>query len=341
VKKHTTVLTRAHTRVLLALLAILALPSALHAVEPIFPAPCAGWPMATYLRNDKIEVAVAPQAGRLIHVGWRKSFNVLRLDHDLAGTSFMDADPPPAFVNLGGAWLWPIGQGWWPSIAGADWPPPPVLAEADWEADAGREPDGTEWCAMSRSYGKPLSVAVTRRIALIPGESRFTIDQRAERTEQSDLPVALWSVTQLDNPFRVFLPVDEGKDLTLLMGDPPDPRQIEAIDGIRVFTPDKDAPSVKLGSGSSRAWIAAQCKNVLILQKMRSRSHGGVHPDGCTVEAYVDTGQGYTEIETLSTEHYLAPGEVVENTVYVELHLLPVDVKPREAVERVKALVGE
>jgi hypothetical protein len=314
------------------------------AAQPILPAPYGNWMLTIPLYNLKMEVVVAPEAGRILHIGYRQSFNLLRLDPDLADTSFLHDASPPAFLNIGGDWLWPLGQGWWPSLTGADWPPPPVLAEAAWDHDAVRPQGGGSWCELRRTYDEPLNLKVTRRITLDPREARFTIDQRAVRTGPSDWPAALWSVSQLDAPTRVFLPVDPSEDddgLQVLVGERPGRDLLTIVEDVAVLdVKGISGDPVKLGSASRRAWVAAQKKHVLILQKMRSPDYGP-HPDGCTVEVYVSPDDGYAEIETLSSEHYLAEDASVENTVFVELHLLPTDLKPEDAARRVRELAGE
>jgi hypothetical protein len=323
----------------------LGLVAGLHAAaQPILPAPYGDWTLTTILGNPKMEVVIAPEAGRILHIGYRQSFNLLRLDPGLADTSFLHDADPPAFLNIGGDWLWPLGQGWWPSLTGSDWPPPPALAEAAWDHVAVRPHDAGPRCELSRTYGDPLNLAVSRRITLDPREARFTIDQRAVRTGPSDWPAALWSVTQLDAPTRVFMPVDPSEDgdgIQVLSGRRPAADRLRIAAGVAVIeTKGMSGEPLKLGSASPRAWIAAQTKHVLILQKMRSPQYGP-HPDGCTVEVYINPGEGYSEIETLSSEHYLAEAASVENTIFVELHLLPTNLTPEAAARRVKELAGE
>ena len=56
------------------------------------------------------------------------------------------------------------------------------------------------------------------------------------------------------------------------------------------------------------------------MERATSEDTQGTHPDGgCAVEMYSNAGLGYSEIETLSVEKKLMPGEALQNLITVDL----------------------
>ena len=55
-------------------------------------------------------------------------------------------------------------------------------------------------------------------------------------------------------------------------------------------------------------------------QAIPEREPTAPYPDGgCTAEVYSNFGLGYTEIETLSEERVLKPGEILANTLHITI----------------------
>ena len=75
----------------------------------------------------------------------------------------------------------------------------------------------------------------------------------------------------------------------------------------------------KLGSDSTRAWIAGERDGVVLLERASTEATGDYPDQGSRVTLYANTGLGYTEIETLSPEVLLKPGETLENTLTMEV----------------------
>ena len=98
----------------------------------------------------------------------------------------------------------------------------------------------------------------------------------------------------------------------------------------------------KLGSDSPRGWIAAQRGHVLMVERAETRYPGGPFPDGgCRVELYANSGLGYTEIETLSEERKLLPGEALENTLTMSFHHVEAGLDDQALAQRVREATGE
>ncbi|MBN1269480.1 MAG: hypothetical protein JXB04_07835 [Kiritimatiellae bacterium] len=311
-------------------------------VAPIAAAAFEGWTNAFQLANPLLEVTVAPCVGRIVRLRFKGGDNLLRLDGGLKGR-VPDPAHPEAWPNYGGDWLWPVAQSRWTAMAGADWPPPPPLAEAPWTGTAWKDADGAQCCLLAREYGEPVNLKVTRLVKLDKEKARVSIRQRAERTATSDVPVVLWHISQVGGATRVVLPRDTDSafsgGLKPLLFDLPDAEALSACDEAVVY--DTSAGEHKLCSDSKRAWIAAE-KNGTLLLESASNGSDGEHPDGgCTVEMYANAGMGYAEIETLSVEAALPPGEGLQNTLVIECHEVPADLSPCDLARRVRELRGE
>ena len=275
-----------------------------------------GWPNALLLQNDFATAALVPSIGRLVHFSARHGQNLLRLDAALQGHNPPLGDP---FFNVGGHWLWPVAQSRWPTLSpnGRDWPPPPALADLPWSGKAWIDADGNQCGLLSRQFGAPLNVAVSRLFVLAPSSSALLVRQRVERTAPSDIPVTLWTISQVDQADRIAMPADAHSPfhggIQTLIGARPSTLLAECGDVVvyRVA----EGSETKLGSDSRRSWIAA-AKGALVLFEAVSNDSPGEYPDGgCVVELFSNSSHGYSEIETLSPELNLPCGAAIENTL--------------------------
>ena len=288
-------------------------------VAPIGPETYQGWTNALRLQNAIIEVVIAPEAGRIVHLGLKGKDNLLRLDPALAGKK---PDPAQTWNNVGGDWLWPVSQSMWTVFDGQDWPPPAFLAEEPWTGTAWKNSDGSLLCLISRTYGEPLSIKVSRSIRMDKEKAAVTIRQRVERTAPSDVPVVLWNISQVAQAGQVALPVDADSrfhgGLKSLMGKKPTDSQLISCGDVSVYQVAEGAET-KLGTDSPRSWIAAARDTHVIFESVQNTAQGSFPDGGCIIELYSNHGLGYSEIETLSPEVNLPPGKVLENTLRIVL----------------------
>lgn len=324
-----------------------------------------GWANAVRLTNPAIEVIVAPGVGRIVSVRAADGSNLLRLDPAQAGIE-IPKDAEQTWFNIGGDWLWPAAQNRWKEFAGADWPPPKLVGDGPWQAETWTESDGRRCCRLTRDFGDPLDVRVSREISIGKDGARITILQKAERGGKASglrikkgdplpfsAPVTLWNVSQVIGARRAFLPADENSafegGVKVLMGERPGEDLLVRVDALNVYRAGVRGEH-KLGSDSRRGWIAAEKDGTLIVERVvrnlppvtrrTATAPPLVYPDGgCRVEMYSNKGQGYTEIETLSPEVRLLPGQRLENTLVIELHPFPKDLSDEDAAKRVFALV--
>ena len=175
---------------------------------------------------------------------------------------------------------------------------------------------------MSREYGEPIHIKVSRLIKLDKEAARFSIRQRIERTGPSELPVVLWNISQIAGASRVVIPQGPDsmfeKGIKALLFAMPDDKSLTSCG--HAFVYDATEGEHKLCSDSKRSWIAAQKGGVVIVERATSEITEGARPDGgCAVEMYSNADLGYSEIGTLSVEKKLLPGESLQNMITVDL----------------------
>jgi hypothetical protein len=295
-------------------------PDAAVPVAPVLPFEFQGWTNAFRLANTNLEMVVVPALGRIMSLRYRGGENLLRFDPALVGSG--PDRKSPQWINAGGEWLWPMAQSAWPQIAESDWPPPEALADTPWTATAWTATDGSMNCMLTRQYGRPLYIKVSRTIRLAPEKPEFTIRQRMERTRKADTPTTFWNLFQIAAAEKVIIPADEASafdnGFRPMMFDAPPTGQIHACPGAVVY--ETSAGEHKLCSDSKSRWIAALKNGVWIVVRARHAHMDGPQPDGgCTLEMYSNAGLGYTEIETLSPETILEDNAAAQNELSVQI----------------------
>ena len=294
-------------------------------VAPIESTAFAGFTNALQLANDQLHIVIVPAIGRIIHVGPSATNNMLHFNKNLAGKLPPEEDDGQ-WLNYGGDWLWPVAQSRWPDFQEGEWPPSRLLDGMPWDGRAWKCADGTLSCLLTREFGAPLHVKVSRLIKLPPDQDHFSIHQRMERVKKSTVPMTLWNISQIYQAERVVIPLDEdsafGKGYQPMMFDPPASNAVFETTACVVYKT-ADGKESKLCSDSKKSWIAAQRGSWVILEQIDKPITDGVFPDGgCTIEMYSNAGLGYAEIENLSIEKILKVGESIENTIHVTLRKL-------------------
>jgi hypothetical protein len=319
-------------------------PWATTPVAPIRPAPALGWDKAYTLSNGVATAVIVPAIGRLVAFSSGDVPSLFRIDEWYRGKL---PSNPGEFFNAGGDWIWPVAQSRWPSFSdnGSDWPPPPVMADGPWDCSAWEDADGARCAMLTRKYGAPLNIIVSRLFRLEAASSELVVRQRIERTEPSDIPVVLWNVSQIAKPDAVALPVASDsrfKDgLCTLTANGPAPGSLSNCGDVCIYTVTPGG-EVKLGGDSPRAWLAAARGDSAIFECAAAGNMPGTPPDGgCVIEMYSNEGLGYTEIETLGPEVALQPGTILENTLRMRLAKLPADAAPCALADTGRALAGE
>lgn len=314
--------------------------------QPVSPVTVHGHTNALVLRNRQLEVVVFPDAGRIGMLRFAGMDNVLRFDQALAERTAGQPAEDGNWRNLGGDWMWPVSQARWAGSFGRQWPPPLSLDGLPWRGHAWRSDDGAFHALLRLDVGAPAFLSVQRRIRLDPEAAEITIRQRIERTAVSQVPVTAWNISQIADARRVAFPVEPGagapEGFSILDFAPPPTGAVTRATGDVVVVDVRAGTEHKLGSASPRGWIAAQREGILLLERATSVQPGGDFPDGgCRIELYANSGLGYTEIETLSEERTLAPGQALENILVISLHRVAPDLGDAEFAARVRELLGE
>ena len=312
-------------------------------VAPILPGSHLGWTQAYRLQNEQVDAVLVPALGRLVHFSAREGENLLRLDPALQGKTPPENDP---FFNIGGDWLWPVAQDRWTALSekGRNWPPPPPLSHGPWNGSAWTDAEGASCALLSREYGAPLHIQVSRLFRLDPSSSALIIQQRIERTAPSPVPVVLWNISQVARAEKIAMPVDAASrfpgGLKTLMGRDLS-RHLTSCGTVTLFHVPPAGDEAKMGSDSPRGWIAA-ARGPHLLFESASPSPEGAHPDdGCTVEFFANPSHGYAEIETLGPEVDLLPGNVLENTLRLEIAAMQANPDPCAFADAARTLAGE
>ncbi len=312
-------------------------------VSPILPSEFLGWTNSFRLQNDRAEAVLVPAIGRLVHFAPHNGTSPFRLDPGLHGQT-----PPKGerFFNIGGDWLWPVSQARWAAFADndRDWPPPAALADLPWTCAAWTDADGAQCARLAREYGAPLHIQVSRLFRLAPGSATLVVQQRIERTAPSEIPVVLWNISQIAQADQIALPVSKPSKfrggLKPLMGRLPGRKHLAKCGDIAIYRV-RPGAETKLGSDAMRGWIAAARGTNVIFESVVNLALGDYPDGGCVVEVYSNQGLGYSEIETLSPELNLPPGQVLENTLRIELAETAAPLAPCPLAEFIRHLADE
>lgn len=305
--------------------------------SPIAAVSYRGFTNAIALQNEFLRAVIVPQIGRLMEIELLDSESPLRADTMLDKGKSGETNSWP---NYGGSWLWPAAQNRWQEQFGHNWPPP-SFDEMDWTASAWHRADGSSFCRLQLDIGAPLHVRVTREFLLPKNSAKLQMSQRIDRVLESKMPVALWNVAQIGHADEVVMPLDAGANLVPMYDTHIDPKFITACSNAVVIDP-REIGENKVGSTSPRSWIAGRKGNLVLILSAKPGDASGNFPEGgCRVQMFTSKPLGYSEIETLSEERALAPGETVANTVTMELFRAPAPVSGCALATWVEQLLGE
>lgn len=275
------------------------------------------WTQAVHLQNERLDAVILPEAGRIAQLLVQGQIPLLQLKEAVPG--------PEAEQNkwreLGGEWLWPMAQPHWSKITGADWPPPRVLDDRLWECNSWRTADGSQCCLLKREYDAPLDIKVSRLIRLDGRAARISIRQQIERKKESKIPVTLWNVVRLDHAERILFPTEEISNFPggykVMSARAPKPNELKRVGNVMVYD-SRGGKELKIGADSKADWIAAQKSNQVVVVKMHTEERGSAPDGNCRQEFFSNPEANYAELETLSPEVRLAPGQTTENLLTIE-----------------------
>ena len=253
------------------------------------------------LRNATLQVTLQPRLGRVTHIALPWDNTVLHFD-------------PGSKENIGGEFLWTVAHHYWKPKLGRTWPPPVVMDSGSWRICAVTD----QMCCIERTAGAPLNLHACRCYR-VDGQ-RLTITQHLTRTAPSSVPVTLWSILQINHPELLTLPGHarrvETDSQPMLCNTNSDRTFVRfAGAGDRAF---------KLCSSTLPAWVEAQTAQSRIVYRVTESNLATGYPDdNCPTELWWNEAAGYAELELLSPERNLAPGETLANEVQMEFYPRP------------------
>lgn len=217
------------------------------------------------------------------------------------------------WLNFGGDKCWPAPQSAWNHQQGHAWPPPyafdasPVQAIADSSALVLKSPVDPAW-----------GIQVVRHIELEPGQPLMRIETEYRKLHGSPVKVGIWTITQMQEPERVFMLLDSRSKfgdgyVRLLDAEPAELRIHDLGTGGRLLSLARHRrENTKIGAdGASMAWIGSTCA-----VRIDHEPGPGPFPDGgCSIEVYTNADPlPYVELETLGPVASLSAGDRIRHT---------------------------
>jgi len=264
-----------------------------------------GW-QAMRLRNGHTDLVVVPAIGRIMSLGfagdggasdpfWRHD----RLGPDLTGDE-------NGWINYGGDKAWPAPQSDWERIFGKGWPPPATF-------DA--SPHGATQNGTAIELVSPVDPACglrIRRSVTLRDELAF-IHTVYEKVEGPPIRVAVWTITQLVSPDRMFALLPEasafpGGHRSLLPAAPKDLTVDGRLLGVARHPTEK---TMIVNDADALLWVGAGRSLVIETTETQPADTGAPRPGGAHAQIYTspDGAEPYVELELLGPLVDLAPGQ--------------------------------
>lgn len=264
-----------------------------------------GWPEAVVVGNDVAEVVIVPAVGRVMQFRFRGEEGPFWEHAEFAGKS---PDPQSeTWGNFGGDKAWPAPQADWPRVTPRAWPPPPAFDAMPVRAEV--KGHTVELVSPVDPY---YGIRTRRRVALDAARPVMTITTAYEKVAGDPVKVAVWVVTQLRDPERIFVPVPAGTRFAggygLQSKAPPPDLRLEG--GLLSLGRDGGA-AYKIGSDAGTLlWVGA--RHALRIDSPRAAA--GEYPDGgSSAEVYTAPRPlDYVELEMLGPLKLLRVGDRVE-----------------------------
>lgn len=264
-----------------------------------------GWSGSYLLSNGTVEAVIVPAIGRVMRFAFCGGANVFWTNRALDGKF---GDNTDEWMNFGGDKTWPAPQSDWAKLTPRPWPPPPTFdalpVEPSFEDGTALLASGVDPC-----YG----IRVIRRVALDASLPVMQIITEYHKVEGPPVTVAVWVITQLPDPERVFilLPARPQFRKGYVLQRDPVPHGLRK-DG-RLLSLQRDPVEfVKIGSdGSALLWMDAE--HTLRIDGPDQR---GTYPNGGSrTEIYTNPDVlPYIELETNGRLTTLKTGDVLAET---------------------------
>jgi len=164
---------------------------------------------------------------------------------------------------------------------------------------------------LSSAIDSGWGIQVVRRIELEASHPVLRIQTEYRKLRGSPVKVAIWTITQMQEPERLCMLLDPqsklaGSYVHLLA---PEPAELRIQGSVLSFTRHRRA-FTKIGSdGSSLAWIGASCVVRIDVDPMPGNYTDG----GCHTEIYTNPDPlPYVELETLGPLTHMSVGDRIQ-----------------------------
>ena len=276
---------------------------------------------AIALTNGQVDIAVSPDVGRIVAFGRTGGDNLLWVP---AQKAIDDARAKDQWANFGGDKVWPALQAIWPRFvpSGGGWPPDRII-------------DGQPWTVLDQSdrhvtiqsrINPDLNAKVTRRIELVADQPAVRITNTLERVGPSVLPVMIWTVSNVPHPDYTLMalaadrPANERDHPFVRFSNKKDiDNRVEILDGAVRFNVTTER---SLKTGTLGPWVAGVWPDTIFAQ-YTTFDPAGSYPDRSCSQVYCDGN--YVELELLSPQRHLQPGESMTLDVTWRLLTAPAD----------------
>jgi len=274
-----------------------------------------GW-KALALRNGHTEVVVVPAIGRVMSLGFvgdGGASNVL-WRHGQLGPSL--APDENGWINYGGDKAWPAPQSEWQRMVGKGWPPPVTFDAVAHTATM--KPSAIELVSpVDPAYG----VRVRRRVSL--QDEVMLIDTVYEKVAGPPVRVAVWTITQLVSPERMFALLPEpsafaGGHRSTLPAAPKDLTVEGRLLGLARHPTEK---TMLVNDADVLLWVGPGRSLVIETLATQPADRTAPRPGGAHAQIYTspDGAEPYVELELMGPLVDLAPGQATEMDVRYRL----------------------
>ncbi len=308
---------------------------AVHAAQGVRIDRYTGWDGSIFLhgKDPKVMAIIVPAVGgRIVHFGLDEN-NVL---YEHLGTLGKTLANTKEWFWMGG-YQCDIG----PEIRGI--PAHPIL----WLGPCRSKTPRARTAVVLSEPDPTVGVAIEKEIELNADIGELSLKQTLRNTTNTPVSYCLWDRTQCNSGGFVLLPLDPQSRFPAGWSirqrtdgrfhyetNAPAAPQARVMDGVLVLRAEE--PAVRVGTDSRAGWIAYAWERLLFIKYFRCFPDGPYTDGGNTTEAYVD--DTVAEIDPLSPEKELQPGEVYSFPERWVLKRLP---EPVESFEAARALVGQ
>lgn len=270
-----------------------------------------GWPDCYFIDNGLVEAVVVPAIGRVMQ---------LRLADDEDGVFWenraldgqLHPPDPSEWINFGGDKCWPAPQTDWARQQGRDWPPP-----VGFDSSAAKASPEERGVRLTSPVDPAFGIQVVRHVELDAELPVMRIRTEYRKILGSPVTVSIWTITQMQEPERIFLPVRDDSKLPggLIRLIDVEPESLRIEDGLLSLRR-HPRQHTKIGTdAASMVWVGPNSL-VRIDSEAGSEGDSGEFPDGgCVTEVYTNPDRlAYVELETLGLLVKMSAGERTERT---------------------------